>query len=843
MKLKKVLSIILAFVIILGVFPVCAEGVENISVYLSVSRYGELVADKNGNTFACVEIELDGKESYNLDDVFLTAHSLYYEDAEDGYSSSEGEWGLGIDKFWGDTSYNFGYQINGGTELVLGLGHMVENGDFIDAYIYKNQYPETEGYAMFDSRYMSLYSNSECTLTLEYFSGYDENWNNIVSPCEDAVIYINGEETEYQTDENGQVCLSFENEGTYIVSAKKTKLSGEEEVPAITAPSCVIDVNIVPEIELLHNIAKHYNSIDFSSSDSNLPWIIADMLTYENLFFESEGILDDEQKITAMKTIANDLVDAERPGDLAKGILALRALGYDAKNIYTKDLRKVDAVKKLTDLVDAKDEAVTNTYTIPYVLIALSQDDSYATQEQIDWLIQTIKESKEIWQDVEYGTDALTPILLALAPYYETNDEIRTLCNETVEILKSEQRNDGLIDGFEGYEAASTGLAVCALSSLGVDSSEIKSGEKSLISGLLSTANSELNGFSNAFATEQGFRGLLSFQLLLEREERIYDFKDNPMNEANVSGIENCPVTFEVIPSNADVTIDGAEKTEDNLYDLAAGAYRYSVSASRYKTTSGEILISEEEAQNHTLKNINVSLSKVYRGGSGGGTSRPVKDKEEEQPVKEEIQKEETEKSEPEVSEEDAQKYEFNENIFSDVSSDDWYYSAVKYVYENKLFNGTDKGFKPDHFMTRAMLVTVLHRLDSSKEEKKYSDFSDVPKDAWYTKSVDWAVDNDIINGVTENTFAPENEITREQLAVILYRYAVYNGYDMSLKSAEISGFSDKEKISPYAVDAIGYITAIGVLNGREENILAPQDNITRAEVAVMLKRFVEVKK
>jgi len=167
----------------------------------------------------------------------------------------------------------------------------------------------------------------------------------------------------------------------------------------------------------------------------------------------------------------------------------------------------------------------------------------------------------------------------------------------------------------------------------------------------------------------------------------------------------------------------------------------------------------------------------------------------------------------------------------------------VKYVYENKLFNGTDKGFKPDHFMTRAMLVTVLHRLDSSKEEKKYSDFSDVPKDAWYTKSVDWAVDNDIINGVTENTFAPENEITREQLAVILYRYAVYNGYDMSLKSAEISGFSDKEKISPYAVDAIGYITAIGVLNGREENILAPQDNITRAEVAVMLKRFVEVKK
>lgn len=833
MRFKKVLSIILAVVMILGSFSVCAEDVQDISVYLSIGKYGELVTDKDGNAFACVEIELNGKESYNLDDVFLTAHSLYYEDGEEGYASSVGQWGPGVDIFWGDTSYNFTYLIN--DSYASGTEDVVHDGDYIEFAILTNQY---EGYAMFDKRRISLYTNNECSLTLEYFSGYDENGDNIISPCEDATIIINGEETEYKTDESGQVSLSFENEGTYIVSAKKTKLSGDSEVPVITAPSCVVDVKISPEIEILHNIANQYKTVDYSHSDSNLPWIIADMITYEEVFFKSENVLDDEQKEAAKKTIAKDLVDAERPGDLAKGILALRALEYDAKNIYTKDFKKVDAVKKLTDLVDAKDESVTNVYTLPYVLIALSQDDSYATQEQIDWLIQSIKESKDIWQNVEYGTDALTPILLALSPFCDKDAQIKALCDETVEILKSEQRIDGLIDGFEGYESASTGLAVCALSSLGIDSAEIKKDDKSLILGLLSTANSELNGFSNAFATEQGFRGLLAYMLLLKKEERIYDFKDNPMNEANISDVENCPVVFEITPSNATVTIDGVEKTKDNLYDLTAGTYRYTVSALGFKTTSGELLISAEDVQNHTLKTINVSLTKNY---NGGGISRPVTSNEENE-NKEENKTEEIKEVKPDENEKGTKKEEFNEDTFSDVSSDEWYYSAVKYVYENNLFNGTDKGFEPNSSMTRAMLVTVLHRLDSSKEVNEHSGFSDVPKDAWYTKSVHWATANKIINGISENSFAPDNQITREQLAVILYRYAIYNGYDTNLDSTKLLAFSDKEKISPYAVDAVNYITSIGVLNGREENILAPQEKVTRAEVATMFKRFAEVK-
>lgn len=832
MKLKKLLSMILALIMILGVFPVCADGVQNISVYLSVGRYGELVTDKNGDIFACVKIELDGKESYTLDDVFSLAHALFYEDGEEGYASSDGLWGPGVDKFWGDESYNFAYLING--SYANGTEDIVQNGDYIEFSILTNQY---EGYAMFDERRISLYTNNECSLTLEYISGYDnESETNIISPCEGATIIISGEETEYQTDENGEVSLSFENEGRYIVSAKKTKFSGENEVPTITAPVCVIEVKTPPEIELIHNIAKSYTQTDFTQDDVNLPWIVADMSVYEELFPESDNILSDEQKEAAMMTITKALCDAQRPGDLAKGIIALRSLGYDAKNIYTNDFEKVDAVKKLTDMVDLEEEPVTNIYTIPYVIIALSQDETYASREQMDFLIQSVIDTKASWQSVEYGTDALTPILLALAPFCEENQEIEALCNETVEILKSEQRQDGLIDGFAGYESASTGLAICALSALGIDSATVKALDTSLISGLLSTANSELTGLSNAFATEQGFRGLLSWQFLLENSGKtMYDFSDCSMNEVNMPNVENCPVIFNITPHSAVVTVDGAEEFFKNSFDLPAGTYSYSVSASGYETKIGEFTVSEEEAQNRTKKTIALTLSSSY---SGGGISRP--------PAYDDEEKDDVEVLEPGADKEKSEISEFEqftEDTFPDVSADSWYYPCVEYVYENKLFNGTDKGFEPENPMTRAMLVTVLHRLSSSIEQADNSLFSDVPDDAWFSKSVAWAAQNNIVNGVEEGVFLPDSDITREHLAVILYRFALYSGYDTSAKDTDISKFSDREKISSYAEDAINYVVAIGVITGRDNNLLAPQEKVTRAEVAAMLFRFEKVEK
>lgn len=836
---KKVLSMLLALIIIISAVGVCAEEESNITVFLSLSQYGELVKDKNGESMAYVEVSLNGKSIYNLDDVFLTAHGLYYETGEEGYGSSESEWGLGIDKLWGDTSGNFGYQINSGTETVMGLTHTVEDGDYIDACIYKNLYPDTEGYSMFDMTYTEAYTDSEFELTLNYFSGYDENWNNIISPCEGAIITVNGEETDFVTDENGKVLIKLENEGRNIISAIKEKTLNEEDVPAITAPVCVVDTKASPAIEIIHNIAQQYTQIDFSQSDVNLPWIIADMLMYEELFADSEYVLNESQKQDAAKLIAESAIEAEKPGDLAKYILALRALGYDAKNVYTEDFETTDIVKKLTDLVDLKDDAVANIYTIPYVIIALSQDDGYVTGEQFDWLINSALESKDSWQSVENGTDALTPMILALAPYAETNDEIKNILDETVEILKSKQREDGLIDGFEGYEPASTGLAICALSAVGIDSDTVKNSENSLIYGLLSTANEELNGFSNAFATEQGFRGLLAWRLLAQNKGKImYDFSEYPMNEANVSGIEYCPVVFDVSPRSAEVTIEGIEAFSENCFDLDAGEYEYTVSASGYVTETDEFEITAEEVEQHTLKTIEISLSRKYSGGGGSSGGGGVV-------ASANLNNADTEK-ESEIKEEKNQQTEknvFSEETFSDVNSDDWYYSAVQYAYENNLFNGTDKGFEPDSSMTRAMLVTVLYRLDSPEKVSENTQFSDVPENEWYAKSVNWAAENKIVNGVSDNSFAPNSGITREQFAVILYRYAMHKGYDTSAKdSFSLSAYSDKEKISEYAIDAINYVAAIGVMNGRTQSTIAPDESVTRAEVAAMLMRFAEVK-
>ena len=834
---KKILSMLLALIMLLSVGLVNAEEESNISVFLSVSRYGKIVKNKAGESMAYVEVNLNGKSTYNLNDVFLAAHTEYYDGGESGYASSESEWGFGIDKLWGDESGNFGYQVNSGAETVMGLNHEVSDGDYIDAFIYKNAYPDTEGYAMFDTAQAEAFAGGELELVLQYFSGYDENWNNIISPCADATITINGEGTEFVTDENGKVTIKLENPGVNIISATKKKILNDEEVPAITAPVCVVSTKANPAIEIIHNIAKQYTQIDYSEEDTNLPWIIADMLVYEELFADSENILSENQKQAALKTIADMVSNADKPGDLAKCILALRALGYDAKTVYTENFKGTDAVKNLTELIESEDESVTNVYTLPYVIIALSQSDEYVTDENLNWLINEAIKSKASWQTTEFGTDGMTPMILALVPYAESNEDVKAALDETIDVLKSEQREDGLIDGFEGYEPASTGLAICALSAVGVDADSVKNGEISLVSGLLSASNEDLNGFSNAFATEQAFRGLLAWRLLADNKEKImYDFSDYPMNEANVSEFEYCPIIFDVSPENAEITIEGKTPVLDNSFDLDAGRYEYKISASGYVSETGELEITTDEAKEHLTKTIKISLEeKSYGGGGGGSSSNKLNNKIE---IKEsKTEEKESEQIKPE------EKMTFSEKTFSDVKANDWYYPSVQYVYENKLFNGTDNGFEPDTSMTRAMLVTVLHRLDSPEKTYQNNTFSDVKESVWYSQSVNWAAENQIVNGVSDGTFAPDSSITREQLAVILYRYAMYKGHDIAAKDkSDISAFSDSEKISSYAADAISYVTAIGVMNGRGENTIAPSELVTRAEVATMLMRFAEIK-
>ncbi len=182
----------------------------------------------------------------------------------------------------------------------------------------------------------------------------------------------------------------------------------------------------------------------------------------------------------------------------------------------------------------------------------------------------------------------------------------------------------------------------------------------------------------------------------------------------------------------------------------------------------------------------------------------------------------------------------FDENTFADVGADAWYYDSVKFVYEKNLMQGTDIGFEPDTHMTRAMLVTVLYRMENIlKETKQYEEngFADVDKDAWYAKAVNWAAAEGIVVGVDENHFAPDEYVTREQMTLIFHRYVRSKGYSAEVR-ANLDRFSDKDDISDWAKDSLAWAVEAGLIKGTSETTLSPSDSTTRAEMAAVITRL-----
>ena len=175
---------------------------------------------------------------------------------------------------------------------------------------------------------------------------------------------------------------------------------------------------------------------------------------------------------------------------------------------------------------------------------------------------------------------------------------------------------------------------------------------------------------------------------------------------------------------------------------------------------------------------------------------------------------------------------------FGDVKSADWFYNDVKYVYDKGMMAGTAADvFAPNATTTRAMIVTILYRLEGSPAVTGTGAFVDVPAGQWYTDAVNWAAANQIVKGTSATTFAPNDSITREQMAAILYRYAQYKGYDVT-KKADLSGYSDNGQVSAYAKDALAWANAAKLINGVTNTTLAPQGNATRAQVSAILHRF-----
>ncbi|MBQ9931032.1 MAG: S-layer homology domain-containing protein, partial [Firmicutes bacterium] len=234
--------------------------------------------------------------------------------------------------------------------------------------------------------------------------------------------------------------------------------------------------------------------------------------------------------------------------------------------------------------------------------------------------------------------------------------------------------------------------------------------------------------------------------------------------------------------------------------------------------TSYKWLFTPDDADKYENLAGSVVLYTVSMGGGGGGAAPAPKP-----PVKPE---------EPEVTPVD--------QIFTDVAATDWFASAVQYVYDKGMMNGTaaDK-FSPNATTTRGMIVTILWRLEGSPAVSG-SSFSDVAAGEWYSDAVAWAAENKIVTGYTSGEFGAKDDITREQLATILFRYAQYKGLEALTLEENLIGYPDEAAISSYAIPALNWAVGQGLINGMGDGSLAPQGEATRAQVAAILMRYCE---
>lgn len=762
-------------------------------------------------------------------------------------------------------------------------------------------------------------------------------------------------ELTYQVSVDGKTAVETNANYSYAADAAGVyKLVFTAKSGSLTSPTYTVTLNVQPETVLvMHNIAAKYAASGVAQ-DNNSYWLAADMMAYEKTFPDSANKLTHAQKQAMMELAVKTMETSTSAGDLAKSIIALTAMGYDATKITTDSGAALDGVAKLAAMVnDERNTNVTNIYTLPYVMIALQQlGNTY--QAELDKLTnsaldQALKNGGWSWGP-DFDADATNPVILALAPYNNTNDKVRAALDKAVTALAAYQKKDGSVGN-----GASTGLAIAAVSALGMNPAAFVNadGGKSLVDGLLANALASEDGFdsnANSFGTEQGFRGLIALANAKEGQPyRLYDFSGQTLVPAVATfWAQNAAVSVKTIPEDAAVVVKSGE-TEvaadkvHGAYDLPAGAYTYTVSKDGYVTKTGSFTITAEQAAGHEKQTIHVSL---VSAGSGSGSSSkeikvtvkvmvPPKDKSKLYTYKHDAKVytnlvsddknavtvssgtsvrdamvsvldanyisyneesdgyfptiggwEETERGKNSgwmfmvngsMSTVSAKDYDLTRNStivwfytddytndygseswsdggssskpeenqtfpFLDVVDTSWYYAAVKYAYEHKLFGGTSATeFSPEATMTRGMAATILYSLEGSPAVSAKSPFSDVADGQWYAKAVIWAEENGIVGGIDSESFAPEAGVTREQLAAILYRYAQYKKYSVSVgEDTNILSYEDALQISPYAVSAIQWACGSGLMTGRTQTALAPVGTVTRAEVAVMLQRFCE---
>ena len=379
----------------------------------------------------------------------------------------------------------------------------------------------------------------------------------------------------------------------------------------------------------------------------------------------------------------------------------------------------------------------------------------------------------------------------------------------------------------------------------------------------------------NVSATEEGKSNTISLSTNNGSQDTLNGAVIGTVTKGEESPTTYYEITFNVTPSDANIVVKGSDgkavSAVNGKYALEKDkTYTYEVSKSGYRTQTGTFTVTEAET-------ISVTLSSSGGGGGGGGSvttkytlsfdtnggsaiAKVTKEKGTTVDLGQYVPTREgytfagwysdealTQKVTSVKLNGNTTVYaKWTENAvtptlpFTDVKSGDWFYEAVQYVYDKGMMTGVSADrFAPASTTTRGMIVTILYRLENEPAVSGGSAFTDVENGAWYADAVAWAAANDIVNGTSATTFAPNSPITREQMAAILYRYAAYKGYDVSQK-ADLSGYTDAASISGYAKDALAWANAQKLITGVTDTTLNPQGSATRAQVATILMRLCE---
>lgn len=593
MKQKRFISFLLTLCMILSMVPatVLADTTGNITVNVSIAQDGKFVSGKDSTKLAYIPItvtDVNENDIYDIDDVLYATHQQYYDGgAENGYASENTEYGLSLRKLWGDESGAFGYYKN--NQSAMSLADAVSNGDSIYAFIYQDQTNWSDTYTYFENTNISVAKNETVSVKLNKFE-FDKNWTIAVLPVVGAAITIDGNNTEYTTNEEGAVEIVFENTGRYTISATTDYIS--------TPPICIVSVAENAESE---NVPSEDNNNrenpdtppDTEKKDYNIvipnvldkiaatyqaktdEWTVMDMGAYENYAPETENKLTDSARQTFINS-AISIIQDPSTSDTAidKAVLGLAAIGKNPELLYPVNSNTpVSAIEKLNGV-----EKSASAWSAPYTLAAYNQGDyntdSYET-EIIDTLLANQEEDGS-WN--EWGTIDTTANVIAGLSFYKENSDINTAIENAINYLSSQQNEDATYsDAYSGANSNSTAMVIIGLSAAGVDlindNRFIKNG-KNIIDGLLLFMVAEENGFGytdnvsiNSYSTEQAFRALIAFAQTMKTGEayNIYDFSKNeltPARETSNSSSSSAPSE----PSGDNITVTMTIKADTDYW-------------------------------------------------------------------------------------------------------------------------------------------------------------------------------------------------------------------------------------------------------------------------------------